>query len=161
MLFWHLAVFVSSLTSCHRSFSLPCIVEVSAREVGFRAYRVGQYPSDSKSNGWLHVHICWFWCSHSFGVCSIDNPTTMDNSSKVLNFNQLFLNSTGSFVTSCQFSLNVGRGTHNRSLRRFYANYGEKYKVVYIFSPWRKMEIERIAYPLVILFLRLRLLWIL
>ena len=49
----------------HRSY-----IPVPGREV-VGAYRVSQYPSDSKSNRWLHVHIFWFWCFQIFEVYSI------------------------------------------------------------------------------------------
>ena len=75
----------------------------SARELSFWAYRVGQDPSDSKSNR-LHVDIFRFWCFHSFEVCSIDSSKMIGKFPTVLNLNQLFLsNSTGSSATNCWF----------------------------------------------------------
>ena len=65
-------------------------VPVSAREVSFLAYRVGQFPSDSKSNRLVT-------CSHlpvllnSFEVNFIDSSKMIGNSLEVLNFNRLFL----------------------------------------------------------------------
>ena len=54
-----------------------------------RAYRVGQYPSHSKFNR-LHVDIFRFCCIH-FKVFSVDSHKMIGNSSKVFNFNRLFL----------------------------------------------------------------------
>ena len=56
----------------------------------FRAYRVGQDPSDSKSSR-LHVDIFRFWCFHSFKVYSVNFSKTIGNPTEVSNFNELFL----------------------------------------------------------------------
>ncbi len=64
----------------------------------------GRDPSDSKSNR-LHVDIFRFWCFHSFEVYSIiDFSKMIGDSLKVSNFNRLFLNSVGPFVTNSRFS---------------------------------------------------------
>ena len=64
---------------------------------------ISQNPSVSKSN-WLHVVIFQYFVI-DLGIYSIDSSTmTGGNFPKVLNFNRLFLNSTGSSVTSSWFS---------------------------------------------------------
>ena len=66
------------------------------------AYQVGQDPSDSKAN-WLHVDIHLpVLLSFIWGIF-IDSSKIIDNFLEVLNFNWLFLNSTGSSVTNCRF----------------------------------------------------------
>ena len=51
--------------------------------------KVGQNPSDSKSNR-LHVDVFWF-CFHSFEVYTIYFCKIIAKFPKVLNFNRLFL----------------------------------------------------------------------
>ena len=63
--------------------------ELSARE-DFGAFRVGQDPSDSKSNR-LHVDHIFGFCFHSFEVYSIDSSQVIGKFLEVLNFNRLFL----------------------------------------------------------------------
>ena len=65
-------------------------VRSSAREVVW-AYRVGQDPSDSKSNR-LHVHIFRFWCFHAFEVYSIDSSKMTGKLPDVLDFNRFICN---------------------------------------------------------------------
>ena len=55
----------------------------------FWAYRVGQDPSDSKSNR-IHVDIFRI-CFHSCEVYSIDSSNVIGKFPEVLNFNRLFL----------------------------------------------------------------------
>ena len=56
----------------------------------FWANRVGQDPSDSKSNR-LHVHIFRFCFFYSFEVYSIDSSILIGKFLEVSNFNRLFL----------------------------------------------------------------------
>jgi hypothetical protein len=65
-----------------------------------------RYPSASKSN-WLQ---CWHLSGFLYwiGVYSVNSSEMMGNFPEVLTFNRLFLNSTGWFVTSSQFSTFIG-----------------------------------------------------
>ena len=73
-----------------REWGSYCRCGSNVREIlGIYIYRVGEDPSDSKSN-WLHVDIFRFYF-HSFEIYSVDSSKLMGKFPEVLNLNRLFL----------------------------------------------------------------------
>ena len=119
-----------------REFWFSSDIGISAWEVFGHIYRVGQDPSDSKSN-WLHVDIIFRFCFDSFEVYScIDSSRMMGNSPEVLTFNRLFLK-LNRFI--CNLTAGSPRAVIGRwiSMRALHCYHCKDNRVAHSLFPWK------------------------